>query len=578
MTSTAVNSTAGLLSGPDITSSSSSPLPTIVTKTPRPDIPEQVRLTVEDMALAGDLLGAVVLVSIIMNIYTMFVVSKNWKVFVLFPFAQSNIICMFLSFADLLLGLLLGLPTAIHLRFADYFSEQYPKVMVHYSRTAGFFLLDYMFIFRSIIIAGICIDRCVHILRPLAYKFWVSNRLTVCICAAMTLFPLLTRVVPQLIYLNIGTGEKKPHIVCSSFRNPDRSESTHHSTVDFVNFTIPLTCVVNVWIEDKSSSNMVGLDAEQVQSSWPHRVATAELILYASTLALTFLSIVICNIVILVVIVRRTKARNVMTCTDQNSMKKKVKQSIHKNLLATSIMAVVFLISNGPVVVLSVVDYLLSFLNKYDIGVSMRTGDDRLKLYLTLSMFISLLVNPWLYPLRMETIRKFFPCFKHSLRDTIRQNVSETRTQIFSRLSRQLQSPKLGKKINLSSITINSHRKERNKPQPAEESLHNKFNPPQSNLYLQDNSLVLSNSLTLGNINETIMVGKVSPTLSLQTRKTVLSSSTEVIELDQIYNGVGDVIVNNFSDGNVIIGRTMQSSSADDLFLRHNIYAEEMEI
>ena len=149
---------------------------------------------------------------------------------------------------------------------------------------------------------------------------------------------------------------------------------------------------------------------------------------------------------------------------------------------------------------------------------------------------------------------------------------------MISGLSRQLQSPKLGKKINLSSITINSHRKERNKPQPAEESLHNKFNPPQSNLYLQDNSLVLSNSLTLGNINETIMVGKVSPTLSLQTRKTVLSSSTEVIELDQIYNGVGDVIVNNFSDGNVIVGRSMQSSSADDLFLRHNIYAEEMEI
>ena len=51
-----------------------------------------------------------------------------------FPFAQSNIICMFLSFADLLLGLFLGLPTAIHLRFADYFSEQHPKVMVHYTR------------------------------------------------------------------------------------------------------------------------------------------------------------------------------------------------------------------------------------------------------------------------------------------------------------------------------------------------------------------------------------------------------------------------------------------------------------
>jgi hypothetical protein len=43
---------------------------------------ETIKLTVEDLAVAGDLLGVVVAVSIIMNIYTMFVVSKNWKNFV----------------------------------------------------------------------------------------------------------------------------------------------------------------------------------------------------------------------------------------------------------------------------------------------------------------------------------------------------------------------------------------------------------------------------------------------------------------------------------------------------------------
>ena len=48
-------------------------------------------------------------------------------------------------------------------------------------------------------------------------------------------------------------------------------------------------------------------------------------------------------------------------------------------------MAVVFLISNGPVVVLSVVDYLLSFLNKYDIGVSMRVS-----LYVLIYMYLKL--------------------------------------------------------------------------------------------------------------------------------------------------------------------------------------------
>ena len=58
------------------------------------------------------------------------------------------------------------------------------------------------------------------------------------------------------------------------------------------------------------------------QATWPARVAAAEVVLYISTLVLTFLSIVIGNIVILVVIIRRFKARKVMTNSDQGSMKR----------------------------------------------------------------------------------------------------------------------------------------------------------------------------------------------------------------------------------------------------------------
>ena len=60
-------------------------------------------------------------------------------------------------------------------------------------------------------------------------------------------------------------GGMETHIMCSQFRNPDRSETTHQNTVDSVNFTIPLTCVINVWINDTSSSNMLGLDVETVK-------------------------------------------------------------------------------------------------------------------------------------------------------------------------------------------------------------------------------------------------------------------------------------------------------------------------
>ena len=38
-------------------------------------------------------------------------------------------------------------------------------------------------------------------------------------------------------------------IVCVSFKNPDSSETRHQTTVDNVNFTVPLTCSVNVWIQ-----------------------------------------------------------------------------------------------------------------------------------------------------------------------------------------------------------------------------------------------------------------------------------------------------------------------------------------
>ncbi|XP_063677646.1 uncharacterized protein LOC134813716 isoform X2 [Bolinopsis microptera] len=408
------------------TSTSTSPLPDITTNDPRPDIAEQIKMTVDDLVVAGDLLGVVVMISIIMNIYTIFVVSKNWKNFVQFPFSQSNIICMFLSFADLLLGLLLGLPTAIHMRFADYFSEQHPKVMVHYSRVAGYFLLDYMFLFRSIIIAIICIDRCVHILRPLGYKIWVSNRLTIGIIAGMTIFPLLARVAPQIIFLNVG-GQMISHISCSSFRNPDPDEGAVISTFDSINFTLPLSCSINIWLDGVKT----GLGADKTKASWPGRVAVAEVVLYTCSVVFTFLSIVIGNIIILVVIIRRFRARQALTChtnQDPNVMKSKVKQSIQKNLMATSIMALVFLISNGPFVVIGVVDYMVNFLVKLDIGIAWRTGDDKMRLYLTMCMFLSLLVNPWLYPLRMETIRKFFPCLKRPLSTTLR----DTRTQIFS--------------------------------------------------------------------------------------------------------------------------------------------------
>ena len=68
--------------------------------------------------------------------------------------------------------------------------------------------------------------------------------------------------------------------------------------------------------------------------------------------------------------------------------------TIQKNLVSTLIMATAFLVTNIPYGYVAMIDNL-----KID-------TDLRVKLYCTQSVFLSLLINPWLYPFRMETIRK----------------------------------------------------------------------------------------------------------------------------------------------------------------------------
>ena len=124
---------------------------------------------------------------------------------------------------------------------------------------------------------------------------------------------------------------------------------------------------------------------------------------------------------------------------DESAVKKKLMQGIQKTLLATSIMAVAFLLSNGPFVVIWVMDYVTYFFGgDGDAAEVVKMSDnEKLRLYLAMSMFLSLLVNPWLYPLRMETIRKFFPCFNPAISSDMKEKFNSTRTRFSSQFSRK---------------------------------------------------------------------------------------------------------------------------------------------
>eukprot|EP00116_Pleurobrachia_bachei_P002766 sb/3463028/ len=151
-----------------------------------------------------------------------------------------------------------------------------------------------------------------------------------------------------------------------------------------------------------------------------------ELIFYFAVVGCACLIMVGSNFVIISVILKRSRNRQKMTnkskMSDDQRRRKHI--AIHKNLVSTVIMATAFLVTNLPY---GYVVLLYGLPNTAQ-------PDVRIKLYCTQSVFASLLINPWLYPLRMETIRKFFPCFQINTdgRSTLRSRFNQTGTVLLS--------------------------------------------------------------------------------------------------------------------------------------------------
>lgn len=403
------------------------PDPEIIIRTD-PPISQGIIVTAGDLKTAGTVLGIVVVLSAVMNLYTFYVVTRNWRRFIQYPFSQSNVMCMFLSLADLVFALFVGLPAALHLQYAVYFSDQHSQTMVKYARSVEWFLFEYVFLLRVVIIAVICIDRCIHIIRPLTYKFFVTHRVTITTCLIVLAIPFLMRTLPNIVYLNLG-GDISSDIVCSAFYKVDITTITdtsekHDIMLDYsdhaVEYTVPLTCKMTLISDGQNQT---------AGHSTINQIALSEVLIMITGLLISWLSIIISNIIIMAVIIKRTKDRGLLM-HDPNVQKKKVQQSIQKNLIATMIMSLAFLATNSPYIIIYLTEYIACFIP--DITFFLQK-DEKVRLYMVMSLFLSLLINPWLYLFRMETIRKFFPCFEgsdSSVTGSFTKRLTATRTQL----------------------------------------------------------------------------------------------------------------------------------------------------
>eukprot|EP00116_Pleurobrachia_bachei_P002079 sb/3462341/ len=358
-----------------VVDATTSALPPIPFTTEHP-IQTESPVTVNQLHTAGYLLGAVTIVSLVLNVYTCFVVLMNWRSFIKYPFCQSNMLCMFLSLADILLALLVGFPTAI--RYLDPVTEN--ESFIFYGRFA------------------VSLDRTVHILRPLRYKFIVSHRVTVSLVCFLLALPVLSRVIPNIVYLCLSKDPDKndtDQLLCLRFMDPDDKNTTHGERMLMATYNIPIMCYIHV---DTNAAIYGVLDT----------VMQIEVAFFWMMIGSTFILIVVSNIIIITVVLERMSKTG----------------TLGKNTTADEQK------SNLPYTVM----LLLELMDQENLVKKHIDTNPIVRMYCTLTMFISLLVNPWLYPLRMETIRKFFPCFKKKAegQQTFRSPNTKRTTMVFS--------------------------------------------------------------------------------------------------------------------------------------------------
>ena len=51
----------------------------------------------------------------------------------------------------------------------------HPLTVILHTRYGSYILVEFFFVLRTVIIVAVCFDRCIHILQPLKYNFFVSK-------------------------------------------------------------------------------------------------------------------------------------------------------------------------------------------------------------------------------------------------------------------------------------------------------------------------------------------------------------------------------------------------------------------
>ena len=346
--------------------------------------PETGRIYLSDIKVAGYFLLPVSIFFTLINGFLVALVWGNWNQVATSAHYNASLLCFLLTLSDLALCGLLGLPIGARFAFEEQLRDN--RALTFYTEKLGFLVFEFLLIFRMLIIAVQSVDRCLNIMMISRYHF-IATRCRVRILCVITASLPLIRILPVAYVL----CAKLANVHCSYYIDNDIDTFTLS-----VHYYTPLTCLIDL------PSNVLP------------NFGLVEIVLIGTIMSVTWLVIVVSNIVLLVKVFRRA-FQVYSTVEDRADLNKGLTNSCALMVLA----AVSFAITNFPCFAVWTAIYARDgrFASNY-----------RLQFYLILLTFVSLFFHPWLYILRVRPVREMISGMKKKVQRFAPTTVSRMST------------------------------------------------------------------------------------------------------------------------------------------------------
>ena len=339
--------------------------------------PEHVPAKKIDLYVGGSILLTICVIFTVVNGFLIWLAfCKNWSIITRSKFFNSFFLGLALSLADLVLAVLVGIPASLHLTWMSYFREQ--TSMQFYSMYIGHFLFVFISHFRVLIIALLSLDSFLHIMFPFQYEAGYDYRKRAYVaCGFAAAIPVLLKIIPGLYLLH----DDDCGISCNQYE--DRNASIFDETDNPSIFYVPLNCEISL-------------------PSGKHDIVKADVAITSTIIVISWLILVITNVVSFITATLKlwnSPARTSMT-------------DIARASLVICFTSLTFMASNFPSVVVSLMSYLANY--GYDHSQSAYVNE-RIKFYLTLLSFLSLIFHPWFFVLRLKSFREILTSFTNAV-------------------------------------------------------------------------------------------------------------------------------------------------------------------